>query len=68
MICPMKKLITVLLIAVAVLLSVTVYYHVVQPTLAGGDKVRGDEGQGEVVQDGPTPFADPTETPAGPNY
>ena len=64
----MKKLLAVVLLALAVLLSVTVYYHVVQPTLAGGDKVRGDEGLGEVNQEGPTPFGDPTETPPGPNY
>ncbi|RJR26504.1 hypothetical protein C4561_05140 [candidate division WWE3 bacterium] len=32
---------------------------------AGGDKVRGDNGVGEVVQEGPCPFGD--DTPAGPN-
>jgi len=36
-----------------------------QPALAGGDQVTGENGQGDVTQNGPCPFGDGT--PAGPS-
>lgn len=45
----MKKLFLLMVIALFVAANVG-------PAFAGGDKVRGDKGQGPTEQNGPTPF------------
>ena len=46
----MKKLLMILLV-----ISV-IFCLAAQPAFAGGDKVRGDNGIGSVIQNGPCPF------------
>ena len=56
----MNKIIAILFLIAATLTMAA------QPALAGGDKVQGDLGQGDVEQWGPSPFGDPSETSPGP--
>ena len=62
----MKKILSTIIALTFVAIVLASVAGVETPVSAGGDKVRGDMGQGSIIQEGPKPFG--LDTPAGPAY